>query len=253
MGRRRGEEAVRTEKTAADTVLALPVPYEALGDSPNLIDVERDDLAACEAAIDSLRVAAWAAGKALQVIRDARLYRATHATFEEYCEDRWQMGRTYANRLIRAWPLAERLVPIGTKELNESHVRELLPLAAEHGEEAAVTVYKTIAEVDGVRVTAAVLKGAVEILPDGRFDHAEAVVQIRAYLARSTDDLNPLETTEVSAVEAFTVEAGRLRTILQRVAKRDIVRSAANENPDEVKKVVTELRILLDEIEQKAL
>src|SRR6266536_3079623 len=45
-------------------------------------------LAACEAALDNLRVAFWAAGKALQVIRDARLYRSTHATFEDYAEQR---------------------------------------------------------------------------------------------------------------------------------------------------------------------
>ncbi|ACZ92021.1 hypothetical protein [Streptosporangium roseum] len=63
-----------------------------------------------------------------------------------------------------------------------------------------------------------------------------------------TDQPGPFDATET-----FAVEAGRLRTILQRVARRDIVRSAAPENPDGVKKVVTELRALLDEIEQTAL
>ncbi|MGV9779480.1 hypothetical protein, partial [Streptosporangium sp. NPDC003464] len=81
-------------------------------------------------------------GKALQVIRDGRLYRATHPTFEEYTIDRWEMSRTQADRLIRAWPLAERLAPIGVKIINESQVRELIPLANRHGEEAATTVYQ---------------------------------------------------------------------------------------------------------------
>src|SRR5579859_2559875 len=145
MGRRReATPGVRRAPSAEDVPLGLPVPYEALSDSPNLIDVERKDLADCEAAIDSLRVAFWAAGKALQVIRDARLYRGSHDTFEDYCEGRWQMRRVYADRLIRAWPLAERLTPIGTRELNEGQVRELLPLAARHGDDAAVTVYETV-------------------------------------------------------------------------------------------------------------
>jgi hypothetical protein len=72
------------------------------------------------------------AGKALQVIRDApRLCRGTHATFEDYIEQRWDMSRSPAYRLIDAWPLAERLSPMGDK-LNERQVRELLPLASRH-------------------------------------------------------------------------------------------------------------------------
>lgn len=252
MGRRRGEEIVRSEKTAADAALALalPVPYEALGDSPVLIDVERDDLAACEAAIDRLRMAFWAAGKALQVIRDARLYRGMHGTFEEYIEERWQMSRAQAYRLINEWPLAERLSPIGDKNLNEGQVRELLPLASKHGDEAAETVYRAVIEVDGVKVTAAVLKDVVRILPDDHFDPAKAVEQIRFYLA---DGQAPPDHVEATAVETFAAEAGRLRTILRRVVKRDLVQNAATESPEEVKKTVAELRALIDEIEQKML
>ena len=62
----------------------MPDPYTATTDG-QLSNREQADLATCEAALDSLRVAFWAAGKALQVIRDARLYRDTHATFEDYC------------------------------------------------------------------------------------------------------------------------------------------------------------------------
>jgi len=252
MGRRRGEDVVR-EKTAVDTALALPEPYEALSDSPNLIDVEREDLAACEAALDGLRVAFWAAGKALQVIRDARLYRGTHATFEEYVEDRWQMKSSHAYRLIQAWPLAEILSPIGDKIINESQIRELIPLATRHGEEAATTVYQTVVEADGVRVTAAVLKGAISALPADRFDPAEATEQIRAYLAQHADGQDPPEPARGGTSTTFAAEAGKLRAILQRVVKRDLAQTAASEDPGEVKKVVTELRALLDEIEQKAL
>ena len=70
---------------------SLPDPYTATADG-QLSDREQADLATCEAALDNLRVAFWAAGKALQVIRDARLYCDTHATFEDYVEQRWDMS-----------------------------------------------------------------------------------------------------------------------------------------------------------------
>ncbi len=257
MGRRRDETSVRREPSAADVPLALPAPYQALNDSPNLIDVERNDLAACEAAIDGLRLAFWAAGKALQVIRDARLYRAGYGTFEEYCEGRWQMHRAYADKLIRAWPLAERLNPIGSKDLNEAQVRELLPLAAQHGDDAAAAVYaavyETAAEADGVRVTAAVLKGAVDVLPGGgQFDMDEALRQIRAYVARlaAGEDSGP---DEMTLAERFTAEADKVRVMLRRAMNRNAIRAAARENPGEVRKLVAELREFLDEVEQAAL
>ncbi|GGK94200.1 hypothetical protein Ppa06_64500 [Planomonospora parontospora subsp. parontospora] len=233
------------------SAITIPDPYTG-GDEAALTERERADLVACEAAVDVLRVAFAQAGKALQVIRDARLYRESHPTFEAYVEDRWQMKTSQAYRLIQAWPLAEVLSPIGDKIINESQVRELIPLAEHHGREAAVTVYRTVAETDGVRVTAAVLKGVVGVLPPDRFDPEEAVQQIRAYLTRNVDGQDVAEAAGGSA-PTFTAEVGRLRTILKRVVKRDLISRAAAEDPEEVKRVVSELRALLDEVEQKVL
>lgn len=60
-----------------------------------------------------------AVGWHLQRIRDGRKYRAAgFATFEDYCQERWSMGRSYVNRQIRAAEviaeIEERMVPIGT-------------------------------------------------------------------------------------------------------------------------------------------
>ena len=40
------------------------------------------------------------AGNALSEIRDKRLYRFGFDTFEDYCQKRWQLSRSYAYRLI---------------------------------------------------------------------------------------------------------------------------------------------------------
>ena len=125
-----GADALRPLPAAAPVVISassVPDPHSPAGDG-RLSPAEQADLATCEAALDNLRLAFAAAGKALQVIRDARLYRSTHDTFEAYVEQRWGMGKPQAYRLVEAWPLAERLSPIGER-LTESHVRELLPFA----------------------------------------------------------------------------------------------------------------------------
>ena len=233
--------------SAVLTVLSpgsLPDPYTTTADG-QLSDREHADLATCEAALDNLRVAFWAAGKALQVIRDARLYRTTHDTFEGYVEDRWDMSRPQAYRLIDAWPLAKRLSPMGDR-LNERQVRELLPLAGLHGQDAAVTVYRTVAEADGVHVTAAVLHGVVGILPGGRFDPAEAAEQIRAYLAGTIASSPP---PAANPVEMFTAEAAKLLRVLHRVSAGGVLQAALDADPDVVRKMIADMRTLLDAIE----
>ena len=64
-------------------------------------------------------------GNALARIRDARLYRAEFATFEEYCQTRWSLSRRHVNRLIAANDVVEDLGPIGPKPEIESQARPL--------------------------------------------------------------------------------------------------------------------------------
>ena len=63
---------------------------------------ERNELDRLEAVIDRGIQTFAEVGSALLVIRDDRLYRATHATFEAYCRERWDMTRCHANRVIGA-------------------------------------------------------------------------------------------------------------------------------------------------------
>jgi hypothetical protein len=225
---------------AAAPRVAVPDPYLAVTDG-QLSPREHDDLATCESALDNLRLAFTAAGKALQVIRDARLYRETHTSFEEYLAERWEMSRPQAYRLIEAWPLAQRLSPMGDK-LNERQVRELLPLADRHGQDAAAVVYQTVAEADGVQVTAAVLHGAVSILPADHFDPSEAVSQIRAYLAGAAVPTPPTPPPG----ESVKVKADRLLKGLHQVAELGALKGA------EARQFIDEARAVLDQLEQSA-
>jgi len=71
-------------------------------------------------------------GAALLKIRDSRLYREKHSTFEDYCRDRWDMSARKAQRLMVASDLIDNLRPIGvTLPATESQVRPLTKLKSE--------------------------------------------------------------------------------------------------------------------------
>jgi hypothetical protein len=86
-------------------------------------------LEACEAVIERGMTTFIEVGNALLRIRDERLYRQEYRDFETYCQARWAMNRRYANRLIEAADVADRLGPIGPR--NEGQARELSGLPAE--------------------------------------------------------------------------------------------------------------------------
>jgi hypothetical protein len=61
-------------------------------------------------------------------IRDSRLYRQQYSTFEDYCQERWQMTPQHAGRLMRASEIAANLEPIGSIPATESQARPLTTL-----------------------------------------------------------------------------------------------------------------------------
>ena len=96
-------------------------------------------------------------GLALARVRDSRLYRATHATFEAYCESRWAISRTRAYELIGSAGITATLSAIADIPLpqNEGQARELRGLDPA----VAAEVMKAAVDEDGV-VTAAAIKSA---------------------------------------------------------------------------------------------
>jgi hypothetical protein len=51
------------------------------------------------------------AAKGFENIRDKKLYRLTHKTFEQYCQDRWKFSRQYVNEMIRGARAIQGLPP----------------------------------------------------------------------------------------------------------------------------------------------
>jgi hypothetical protein len=94
---------------------------------------EKGQLKKCEDTIRSGMGIFFEVGRALLTIREGRLYRASHSSFEAYCHERWGFGRSYASRVIGA---AERLnlLPANCgvrRPTNEFQIRPFLKLEAE--------------------------------------------------------------------------------------------------------------------------
>jgi len=86
-------------------------------------------------------------GKALQEIRDFRLYLNSHETFEDYCRGRWEMARRTAYQLISSCDVIEN-VRHGAQILptSERQARPLTRLSPEQQIEAWQTVIETAPE-----------------------------------------------------------------------------------------------------------
>ena len=102
---------------------------------------EQTDLERAEAVIERGLQTFVEVGLALATIRDSRLYRQTHGTFEDYCRERWDFSKRHVNRLIQgAGAVAE--IEDGTNwshpqtPQNEAQAREVA--RAPEGERAKV-------------------------------------------------------------------------------------------------------------------
>lgn len=74
-------------------------------------------------------------GNALMEIRDGRLYRAEHDTFEDYCRDRWGMVASRARQLIGAAQVVSNLSVTNVTPVlpaNEAQARPLTGLPPEY-------------------------------------------------------------------------------------------------------------------------
>lgn len=97
---------------------------------------EQERLKSLESIIESGLKTFVDVGMALLEVRDSKLYKATHDTFDGYCRERWGMSTRHANRLISAAKVSENLRPMGLIPTAERTVRPLAPLPPQQQREA---------------------------------------------------------------------------------------------------------------------
>jgi hypothetical protein len=130
----------------------------AVVESSSLSEAESADLGQLEAVIQEGLAQFFVVGSALLQIRERKLYRDSHPSFERYCIDRWDFSRQHAYRLIAAVGVAEHLAP-GSLPAPESErqVRALTSLEPEQQQEAWA---QAVEHSNGCAPTAAVVEQA---------------------------------------------------------------------------------------------
>jgi hypothetical protein len=131
--------------------------------STELLPAESSRLAELKAIVSDGLNTFVAVGRALVEIRDSRLYRQTHGTFEAFCNDEWSLSRPRAYQLIEAATVTEAVSTSGGHApTSERQARELTGLPAE----TAAEVMRTAHEQTAGKVTATAIKQArQEIAP----------------------------------------------------------------------------------------
>lgn len=152
--------AKRTKKSKAAALEVVVTEESAAVVALN--SEEKRDLKKCETVIRGGWDTFVEVGKALATIQKQRLYREHHKTFEAYCRERWQYGKSHAHRLIGAAEVVETLSPIGDgmpMPLNEAQVRPLIGLSPDD----QVKAWKAAVEgAAGKSVTAKLVRNAAE-------------------------------------------------------------------------------------------
>jgi len=108
-------------------------------------DAER--LAQLEAVIESGLDTFVTVGRALEEVRVRRLYLQTHASFESYLRERWNLSHPRGFALCHAGQVANALEAEGEHPVGgESALRELLPILRDRGPGAAAAAFRAVAE-----------------------------------------------------------------------------------------------------------
>ncbi|MEH2003209.1 MAG: hypothetical protein V7L00_31555 [Nostoc sp.] len=104
------EDIPQQENPASATITVSAVEV------PELTEEEQRDRLHLERRVER---AFFEAGKALAELRDRRLYRSTHKTFEEYCKDRFSYTHRHVNYLIAGSSIVDNIIMRTNSSLQE--------------------------------------------------------------------------------------------------------------------------------------
>lgn len=175
---------------------------------------ETEELAHHESVVDSviggINQLSIIGDASLKVIRDKRLYRAQCKTFEDYCQERFGIGRNYVNRRLVFAGIIENLVPRGTKTLPATE-RQARPLTALPTPELQAEAWSNAQSAAGKDQPSA----------------KEVDAQVKALQARfdkQIEDLNAEKTQLQSSLELLAAEKTTAETNAENWRQQDIAK-----------------------------
>ncbi|MEA5569261.1 hypothetical protein [Anabaena sp. UHCC 0399] len=172
----------RSENPASATIDVVAVEV------PELTPEEQSDRLHLERKVER---AFFEAGKALAELRDRRLYRSTHSTFEEYCKDRFSYNRSRSYQLIDAAAVVDNLQKcpqiVDILPTAEGQVRPLTKLETEQQQE----VWQQAVEEAGGKVpTGRIVKDVVQrIIERTQVPNSYQIGEVCQILAKDNPEL----------------------------------------------------------------
>jgi hypothetical protein len=167
-------------------------------------------LAACELVIETGLTAFVAVGKALTEIRDSKLYRQDHKTFEAYCKEQWEIGKSRAYQLIEQAEVAVTLAKatgdlsnaLDISQRDAHRLKQDLPAAA------AAVRQRVEAGEDPKAATAAVVERSRAVEVDRTAEHQRQRDEAQAKLPQSIRDVQQKRReAATTAVQNSTIDA----------------------------------------------
>jgi hypothetical protein len=167
--------------------------------------IERNDLQYHEQRIEQWSKHTELAADSFRAIRDGKLYKSTHARFEDYCRDRWGHTRQHINRLIRAVDIVDHLEmePNGSKVITESQARELAKVPEVKREEVVEQTVKR----DGKLTARGIKETATETAPVEVIEEKKPVGLVgfaMSYAEGAINNLKKIPHNDVDIEKAYT-------------------------------------------------
>jgi len=131
-------------------------------DLESLTDSQEKQLLEFETAIETHQKNYLAVGEALTRIREGHLYKGTHSSFDNYCEERWDNSGTHIRRLMDAYEFVLKLRSASVVDAdmpeNEYQVRLLCELRKR--EDHRITAWKKVieAKAKGEKINASLIR-----------------------------------------------------------------------------------------------
>jgi len=177
----------------------------------SLMANEQKELTQLEWIIEVNLKSFYKVGMALMRIRDGRLYRENHKTFEEYCRDRWGFTKSRANQLISATSVYYNLTT--TVVIPERQLRPLISLEPEQQQE--------------------VWKEAVDTAPEGKVTAEHVTKVVNQIKGKETQSIEKEDSDVLFALERYWKRATKKdkNFFLQWISKRTKEESKAKKYP----------------------
>lgn len=150
-------------QVVSEVVVTVEVPKTAVEVVEELTSEEATDRHQLELRVEK---AFYQAGTALRELRDRRLYRSTHKTFEEYCRTRFDFTRMNASYLIAGASVVDNLLNLSTNRLQilPTKLEQTKPLARLKPDQQRQVWQEAVEAAGGKVPSGRVVKGIVERL-----------------------------------------------------------------------------------------